>query len=422
MDIHTREEFLHCLRDGLNHLQDPVFLRRSPLAEFFRVPNRFDTPAELQRILVEAIQALNPPPDEPIDSRAWRIYESLYYRFVEQYDQEEVANQLGMSVRQLRREQKAALETLSYKLWDQFSVSAQPAPAGKLTPAQPEAAAGIHEEEFAWLKNEVADNPADLNLMLPDMINLVLPLALKHAVKIESKIDPLPNRVAIDAVAMRQILINLLGLAIQRTPAQGRLLLSASQSGYEIRIHLKSSAPLPGAPLSPPAGDQSGLEIAGYLVRLYGGKLVVPAEKEAFSAALSLPGLEQLPVMVVEDNEGTLQLFERYASGTRYRLVGVHNPAEALAMAEKISPQVIVLDVMMPRIDGWEMLGRLRANHVTGQVPVIICTIMAQEELALSLGAAGFLKKPVTRQDFLAALDHLAGLGGQAGPPDSTSH
>lgn len=73
MDRLSRNDFLRCLRDGLNHLQDPVFLRRSPLAAFFDIPNRFDTPAELQRILVEAIQALNPRPDEPIDSRAWRI-------------------------------------------------------------------------------------------------------------------------------------------------------------------------------------------------------------------------------------------------------------------------------------------------------------------------------------------------------------
>jgi CheY-like chemotaxis protein len=80
---------------------------------------------------------------------------------------------------------------------------------------------------------------------------------------------------------------------------------------------------------------------------------------------------------------------------------------------------VIVLDVMMPRIDGWEMLGRLRSNRATSHVPVIVCTIMAQEELALSLGAAGFLKKPVTRQDFLAALDRQ--VGQVQGPPDSTS-
>jgi CheY-like chemotaxis protein len=222
----------------------------------------------------------------------------------------------------------------------------------------------------------------------------------------------LPNRAAIDAVAMRQILINLLGLAIQRTAPGGRLQLSAGETGFEIRITLQCSASPHGAAQPPSPDDPSRLELARYLSHLYGGKLALLDTKEAFSITLDLPGLEQLPVLVVEDNEGTLQLFQRYASGTRYRL---------LAMVEKIAPQVIVLDVMMPRIDGWEILGRLRSNRATSQVPVIICTIMAQEELALSLGAAGFLKKPVTRQDFLAALDRQAGLGVQAGLPDSAS-
>jgi len=415
LDIHTREDFLRCLRDGLNHLQDPVFLRHSPLAAVFGVPNRFDTPAELQRILIEAIQALAPRPDEPIDSHAWRIYESLYYRFVEQYEQEEVAHQLGMSVRQLRREQKAALETLSYKLWDQFNVAAWLSLSAAADAAPPDGAAHFNEEEFAWLKNEVSDNPADLNQMLPDVINLVLPLAANHGVKIESQLDNLPNRAAVDAVAMRQILINLLGLAIQRTPPGGRVHLSARETGFAIHITLKGSSAPQGAPQVPSADDHSRLELARYLTHLYGGKLAVLAENDTFSVALTLPGLEQLPVLVVEDNEGTLQLFQRYTSGTRYHLVSVRNPAEALTVAEKISPQVIVLDVMMPRIDGWELLGRLRSNPATSHIPVIICTIMAQEELALSLGAAGFLKKPVTRQDFLAALDRLVN------PQDSMS-
>jgi CheY-like chemotaxis protein len=407
LDIQTREDFLQCLREGLNHLQDPVFLRHSPLAVILGVPNRFDTPAELQRILVEAIQGLAPQADEPIDSRAWRIYESLYYRFVEQYDQEEVANQLGMSARQLRREQKAALETLSYKLWDQFNIGARMSLPVEEDAPRPDIVAGFNEEEFAWLKNEVNDNPADLNQMLPDVINLVFSMAANHSVKIESQLDNFPNRVAVDAVAMRQILINLLGLAIQRTPPGGQLHLSAGETGFDIHIILKCSASPRAAPQVTSTDDQSRLELASYLTHLYGGRLAVLAEKEGFSVALTLPGLEQLPVLVVEDNEGTLQLFQRYTSGTRYRLVGVRNPAEALTVAEKISPGLIVLDVMMARIDGWELLGRLRSNPSTSHVPVIICTIMAQQELALSLGAAGFLKKPVTRQDFLAALDRL---------------
>ena len=60
---------------------------------------------------------------------------------------------------------------------------------------------------------------------------------------------------------------------------------------------------------------------------------------------------------------------------------------------------------MMPQMDGWEVLARLLQSPLTSHIPIIICTILGQEELALSLGAHVYLRKPITRQDFLAALD-----------------
>jgi CheY-like chemotaxis protein len=63
---------------------------------------------------------------------------------------------------------------------------------------------------------------------------------------------------------------------------------------------------------------------------------------------------------------------------------------------------------MLPGVDGWEILGRLREHPTTSSVPVIISTILLQEDLALSLGAAGFLRKPFTQTALLAALDQQA--------------
>ena len=60
---------------------------------------------------------------------------------------------------------------------------------------------------------------------------------------------------------------------------------------------------------------------------------------------------------------------------------------------------------MMPQVDGWRVLGRLRQHPLTGHIPVVVCTILSQEALALSLGASAFIRKPITRRAFLAALD-----------------
>jgi len=64
-----------------------------------------------------------------------------------------------------------------------------------------------------------------------------------------------------------------------------------------------------------------------------------------------------------------------------------------------------VLDVMMPGIDGWEVLTRLRAHPTMANTALIVCTVLPQEELALAMGADGFLQKPVTREAFLAMLE-----------------
>jgi CheY-like chemotaxis protein len=119
-----------------------------------------------------------------------------------------------------------------------------------------------------------------------------------------------------------------------------------------------------------------------------------------------------LPVLVVDDNADVLQLLQRYSAGTRYRLIGTRDPEQVLSLTEKFSPQVIILDVMMPQVDGWRVLGRLRQHPRTSHIPIIVCTILAQEALALSLGASAFIRKPVTRQVFLAALDHQVALTG----------
>lgn len=64
----------------------------------------------------------------------------------------------------------------------------------------------------------------------------------------------------------------------------------------------------------------------------------------------------------------------------------------------------------MPQIDGWEILGRLRNHPQTHHIPVIVCTILSQEEMALTLGASGFIHKPISRQNLLTELDHQAAL------------
>jgi len=380
-------------------------LRRSPLAVLFGVAGRVDTPSRLQDILIAAIESLEPAADEPPHSRAWRRYEALFCRYVLQFSQQETADQLGVCTRHVRREQRAALEVLALQLWDQFDLGARlgedvelETPRARATGDSP-----ILNEELAWLKNSPPDSSANLDEALPAALDLVRPLAAQHGVQLEIRAaDGLPN-LAVHPVALNQMLLNLLSVAIHRASG-GQVQVSVRPQRWEVEIQVQCTEP-PSALQPAPNDDNTRLDMARRLAELCGARLALSADKEVFCATLTSPALEQVPVLVIDDNADALRLLERYTAGTRYRLVGTRDPEKALGLAEKLSPQVIVLDVMMPQVDGWKILGRLRQHPLTHAIPILVCTILAQEELALSLGASAFIRKPVTRQAFLAALD-----------------
>jgi CheY-like chemotaxis protein len=66
---------------------------------------------------------------------------------------------------------------------------------------------------------------------------------------------------------------------------------------------------------------------------------------------------------------------------------------------------VIVLDIMLPDVDGWELLSNLRERPLTRGIPVIVCSVIRESDLAQALGAAVFLPKPLNHRHFVEALD-----------------
>jgi Amt family ammonium transporter len=109
-------------------------------------------------------------------------------------------------------------------------------------------------------------------------------------------------------------------------------------------------------------------------------------------------------LLVIDDDEGLGELVERYLTGQPYRIAVALSGEEGLRLASHMRPDVVVLDVMMPQMDGWEVLQRFRAKPETRDIDIIICSIFNDPELAYSLGAAYVLSKPLAQVDFLEAL------------------
>ena len=393
MDLLPTEQFLAYVRHDLNHLYEPNTLRRSPLAELFQVAGQVDAAERLKNILLAAVEGLKPDEDEPSQSRAWRIYDLLYFRYVLGYDRDRVANQLGFSPRQLSREQLTAIETLALRLW-------KTRPAAAVAPNQPAPSAPP-----AWLKDLPPEKYVDLSVTLQAVLDLVRPLARQWQVELIAPQPALPAGLILPHYALRHALLNLLGVCI---PWAGGASLQITVEAYDqsARVGLLCSREQLG-PLELGPKENHSLEIARTLIAQKNGMLELSVAPQSLSAALTLPVMEQLPVLVIDDNPDLLDLFRRYVQGTRYVILSALNPTAALQLAEKSPPRAIILDVMMPETDGWDVLMRLRENPRTSGLPVAICTILPQESLALSLGANAFLQKPVLPEDFIAVLDRL---------------
>jgi CheY-like chemotaxis protein len=113
-------------------------------------------------------------------------------------------------------------------------------------------------------------------------------------------------------------------------------------------------------------------------------------------------------VLVIDDNEGLVELLDRYLTGQACQVLAATSGQAGLQLIGQTPPDAIILDVMMPDMDGWDLLQRLRTSSQTATTPVIICSVFNDPELAYSLGASLFLPKPVHRNDVLAALRQLS--------------
>jgi CheY-like chemotaxis protein len=409
------EEFVGYLRSALHYLYDPVHLRRSPLVDLLGLGTASDRASALQRSLTEAIRALKPTEDEPPQSVAWRIYDTLSLQYIRQFERDIVATQLGISERQLRREQRLALEALAQQLWQKHNLDAlafvprgpgtgAPGSDGERFEPAPEKAEALNAE-LGWLKNRDSEQFETLQETLQTVQSLAQPLAKKWQVPLQLQIEPGQEDLPGPSMAIRSILLTLLNTIIPRVEA-GPASITVLRAGPDIQIDITCAAVrLPH--LDSSAKEETSLEAARQLAAFYGANLTVDHKAPALNVRLLIPAPEQIPVLVIDDNTDWLEMLQRYAVGSRYRVITTREPRSAAALAEKVQPALIFLDVMMPNIDGWQVLSELRQTSATHPIPVVVCTVLPLADLALSLGVNAFLQKPVTQDQFLDILDRL---------------
>ena len=112
-------------------------------------------------------------------------------------------------------------------------------------------------------------------------------------------------------------------------------------------------------------------------------------------------------VLVVEDNELSMKLFRDVLTAQGYRTLQATTGGDALALAAEHAPDLVLMDIQLPDIDGVEALGRLRADERSASLPVLALTAQAMEgdrERFLAAGFDGYLSKPVDIAEFVATV------------------
>jgi CheY-like chemotaxis protein len=395
---------------ALRHLYDAVELEQSPLLRQLAGRRTDATPVGLRRLLVEAIELLKPAPNVPLEAGDWRYYRILCHRYVDQFTQQQVASNLSLSIRQLRREEAEAVRLLAGCLRAHYGLQhqAQPSDGSADVPAAvPAMGETLRDQEITWVDSSFPRELADVRSIIEAALSTIVPLAQEAHVTVRSRGSETLPWLYVQPGSLLQALLNLLTVAVAAVP-EGRVELCAESLASEIRLSIASRQSIAADPET--HRNTESLEVARRLLDLSRADLEVRTGAQAmsaFAATIHLPTDERDVVLAIDDNADALRLTRRCLEGTRYVYCGARDADEALKLAVLVRPHAITLDIMMPGVDGWRLLGRLRAHPQLVGVPIFVCSILPQSELALSLGAAAFLQKPFTRQALLATLDRL---------------
>jgi CheY-like chemotaxis protein len=400
VDTESDPGFLQQVRDALSCLYDHARLQRHPLAERLVSAQTAITRTraqELRRILLDAIEALNPGDNVPIRAPERRPYAILFGLYVEGRTWHQVADSLGIGGRQLRRDRGAALEALASILRDRYL--AQPGDGGSPVSGEP---LRLESERLARERK-----PVDLRELVDELIPLLDGLVHDQEVRLVADLPPDLPKPSTSRILVRQILINLASQALKTLPL-ARLSFEASSSEAVVGIGLSLEYRERGAQAEKETlGAELGLELgpAETLATALGATLHREmAGDRSESIWVLLPVRDETVVLVVDDNQELFELFQRYAVGQPYRLTHAASADQALSVLKSANPDVITLDLMMPDRDGWELLQSLRSDPANAHIPVVVCSVLGEPELALSQGAQVYLNKPVEQTDLLQAL------------------
>jgi diguanylate cyclase (GGDEF)-like protein/PAS domain S-box-containing protein len=317
-------------------------------------------------------------------------------------------------------------------------------------------------------KMELFYESFSVNQAISDVETVVKPLVDKKRQNLITKISDDVSFIKADKVKFKQVLYNLLSNAVKFTPEGGNIFVEAALFDDEAHKSLKVSVIDTGIGVRKEDHDRIfsefeqvdssfsrryegtglGLALTKKLVELHGGEILlesplseqggsrftitipltemfVPFEKEikrlpapalteedlahASELEKGLQRRSETPlILVVEDDMYTSELLTHYLTQGGYKTARAYSGDEAVKRIKELRPFAVLLDVMLPGRDGWEILQELKSDQELKDIPVIMSSVVDNQELGFALGASDYLVKPIERVTLLKKLEELS--------------
>ena len=269
----------------------------------------------------------------------------------------------------------------------------------------------------------------------------MMPSAQTRQQQLSLRIAPGVSSINADELRLKQILLHLLSNAVKFTKDGGVIALEASRdaenggirftvsdSGVGIAAHqteeiFRPFVQLEGGLDRKEEGCGMGLALARRLAQIHGGTIEVKSNPDVGSRfSVCLPAQsspndgdkvespaepQQKLVLIAEDNEANARFLSQLLTRRGYRVQVVGDGVEAVSAADDIAPDIILMDIQMPRMDGFEAMRRIRASRDTTHIPIIALTALAMHgdaERCLLAGANAYLPKPFRVPALLGAV------------------